>query len=219
MKPVRIVPVDPRGPAIQARWDPETLSYSGGVGGWQTHDRPGRPAAAEWGQRPLYEVGFDWLFDGLAAGVSVEADVVALERLAQPAGSRDRPAVVRVDADWHLRGLRWHITGLDWHGDPLPVRDEQTGDRLRQQVRVQLQEHIAVDVVPRPRPASARSGPTRQPSARSASMITVQDGDTLWALAAEHLGDGQRFSEIADLNDIDNPDLIAVGDELRLPPR
>lgn len=48
---------------------------------------------------------------------------------------------------------------------------------------------------------------------------TVQSGDTLWALAARHLGDGNRWAEIYDLNRgvIADPNVIEVGQVLRLP--
>jgi LysM repeat protein len=48
---------------------------------------------------------------------------------------------------------------------------------------------------------------------------TVQPGDTLWALAARHLGDGNRWAEIYDLNRgvIPDPNVIEVGQVLRLP--
>ncbi len=48
---------------------------------------------------------------------------------------------------------------------------------------------------------------------------TVQSGDTLWAIAARHLGDGNRWSEIYALNQdvIPDPNVIEVGQVLRLP--
>jgi LysM repeat protein len=48
---------------------------------------------------------------------------------------------------------------------------------------------------------------------------TVQSGDTLWAIAARHLGDGNRWTEIHALNQdvIPDPNAIEVGQVLRLP--
>jgi LysM repeat protein len=48
---------------------------------------------------------------------------------------------------------------------------------------------------------------------------TVQPGDTLWALAQRHLGDGNRWNEIHALNRdvIPDPNLIEAGQVLRLP--
>ena len=45
----------------------------------------------------------------------------------------------------------------------------------------------------------------------------VQAGDSLSKIAKEQLGDAKRWPEIQKLNEIDNPNLISVGQELLLP--
>ena len=54
----------------------------------------------------------------------------------------------------------------------------------------------------------------------------VEPGDTLWDIAEDHLGSGERYPEVFDLNDgvvqpdgqrLTDPDLIRVGWELDLP--
>lgn len=45
---------------------------------------------------------------------------------------------------------------------------------------------------------------------------TVKKGDTLWNICKKHLGDGQKYKDIAKLNNIKNPDLIYPGQVLRL---
>lgn len=57
------------------------------------------------------------------------------------------------------------------------------------------------------RSTSTKSTPTK---------YTVKKGDTLWNICKEKLGDGQKYKEIAKLNNIENPDLIKVGQVLRL---
>lgn len=47
-------------------------------------------------------------------------------------------------------------------------------------------------------------------------QYTVKKGDTLWSICKKHLGDGQKYKEIAKLNNIKNPDLIYPGQVLRL---
>ncbi|MBI4708586.1 MAG: LysM peptidoglycan-binding domain-containing protein [Candidatus Portnoybacteria bacterium] len=47
--------------------------------------------------------------------------------------------------------------------------------------------------------------------------VVVVSGDTLSAIAARELGDASRFSEIADANDIANPNLIFPGQVLVIP--
>lgn len=46
---------------------------------------------------------------------------------------------------------------------------------------------------------------------------TIQPGDSLWAIAAVHLGSGDRWPEIAAANRIHHPDLIRAGDTLEIP--
>jgi LysM repeat protein len=47
----------------------------------------------------------------------------------------------------------------------------------------------------------------------------VESGDTLWALASKHLGDGNRHPEIFEANKevIKDPDLIYSGQKIRIP--
>lgn len=49
----------------------------------------------------------------------------------------------------------------------------------------------------------------------------VREGDNLWQIAAEQLGDGSRYGEIAELNAdiLDNEDNLSVGMRLRMPAR
>lgn len=49
----------------------------------------------------------------------------------------------------------------------------------------------------------------------------VQSGDTLSKLAKAHLGDAKRYMEIFNINTdvLKNPDLIKVGQTIKLPPK
>ena len=67
------------------------------------------------------------------------------------------------------------------------------------------------DPEPKPEPApAAESGP---------NTYTVQSGDTLWKIAEENLGDGNRYGEIYEANRdvLDSPDHILPGQDLKLP--
>lgn len=46
--------------------------------------------------------------------------------------------------------------------------------------------------------------------------VTVEKGDTLWAIAEKHLGSGTKYQELADINGISNPDKIYVGQKIYL---
>jgi nucleoid-associated protein YgaU len=46
---------------------------------------------------------------------------------------------------------------------------------------------------------------------------TVKEGDSLWKIASEQLGDGNRYPELARLNKLEDEDFLAVGARLKLP--
>jgi len=60
---------------------------------------------------------------------------------------------------------------------------------------------------------------TKRPAENAPIVKTykVKAGDTLWAISKAHLGDGSRYSEIASLNGLSNPNLIYPGQVLTMP--
>ena len=50
-------------------------------------------------------------------------------------------------------------------------------------------------------------------------FYTIKKGDTLWAIATKHLGNGARYPEIFEANKevIKDPDLIYPGQQIRIP--
>jgi nucleoid-associated protein YgaU len=56
-------------------------------------------------------------------------------------------------------------------------------------------------------------------SAKPGSVYVVKDGDSLWQIASERLGDGNRYKEIVKLNSdvLKNEDTLEVGMQLKLP--
>ena len=51
---------------------------------------------------------------------------------------------------------------------------------------------------------------------QTAKTHTVKAGDTLWAIAKKHLGDGAKYTELAKLNNISNPNIIKAGQVIKL---
>lgn len=49
-----------------------------------------------------------------------------------------------------------------------------------------------------------------------ATTHTVVRGDTLWGIAEKYLGSGTKYTQLAAINDIPNPDLIYVGQVIKL---
>ena len=58
-------------------------------------------------------------------------------------------------------------------------------------------------------------------TAKNGRLYTVRDGDSLWKIAADQLGDGSRYTEVAKLNDdvLSDEDSLTVGMTLKLPPK
>ena len=60
-------------------------------------------------------------------------------------------------------------------------------------------------------------GTTNSSSNVSKKYHKVVKGDTLWAISKKYYGDGSKYMKIANANDIKNPDLIYVGQNLLIP--
>jgi len=58
-----------------------------------------------------------------------------------------------------------------------------------------------------------------RPKVKRSRQYVVRDGDSLWRIAAEQLGDGTRYTEIAKLNAdiLDDEDSLSVGMRLKMP--
>jgi nucleoid-associated protein YgaU len=63
-----------------------------------------------------------------------------------------------------------------------------------------------------------RRAPEAAPAPAALLSIRVEPGDTMWSLAARHLGSGLLWKEIAAVNPaVSNPHFIRAGEALRLP--
>ena len=54
-------------------------------------------------------------------------------------------------------------------------------------------------------------------SSKYQGVYEIEKGDTLWSIAEKFLDDPKRYPEIAELNNIKNPDLIYTGNKLFIP--
>ena len=70
---------------------------------------------------------------------------------------------------------------------------------------------------PQNEPQEASEGVVNEEESDSSNSYTVKEGDTLWNIAQNLLGDGNKYQIIADYNGIGNPSLIHVGDVLSIP--
>ena len=65
-----------------------------------------------------------------------------------------------------------------------------------------------------PVPIQAEYAP---PVTSGGGTYVVQKGDTLWSIARRTYGDGQRWREIAEVNGINDPSKLRVGQTLAMP--
>lgn len=65
--------------------------------------------------------------------------------------------------------------------------------------------------------ASTEDRPYTTTKLATPKTYTVVSGDTLWKISQRFLGSGSRYPEIAKLNNLKNPNLIYVGQVLKLP--
>lgn len=77
----------------------------------------------------------------------------------------------------------------------------------------------ATDAEKRSEATPPASAPAAEVSAAIPASYTVQQGQSLWSIAVDRLGSGERYEEILDLNPQlrTNPGRIMPGQELRLP--
>jgi LysM repeat protein len=83
------------------------------------------------------------------------------------------------------------------------------------------------DAPPPPEPEAAAPAAAEEPAVEEAAVAepepaaartyTVDSGDTLWAIAEQFYGDGNKYQIIADASGIPNPDLIQPGQVLTIP--
>ncbi|MFH1745971.1 MAG: LysM peptidoglycan-binding domain-containing protein [Planctomycetota bacterium] len=143
---------------------------------------------------------------------------------ARPSNVRDaskpKPAATKYTIK---RGDRLYAIAEEHYGDGkywTKIRDANPGidpDKLKIGQEITLPPVEEVKGVT-PTPAAPQPGSTQPPTARA--TYVVEEGDTLISIARNVLKDGDRWREIYDLNrdKLDNPDVIPVGTELKLPP-
>lgn len=202
----------------------------GGFGGWQLITRPRRVALTQWAGVDPFQMQLSLILDGVHDDSSIEADCVALEQMAQPAGLRLPPPIVTVTGVVPHPELAYVIGdgsadgGLAWDANPIYSR---SGYRVQQQVTVRLIEFVDADLVASTGAAQqARQAAGLQSAAAAAAAggttapaptYTVKAGDTLLSIAAAQLGSAARWTEIAQLNTIADPYTLTPGQVIRLP--
>lgn len=148
MTRITLTPVRPPKPGIVFDLDGDE-STSGGVGGWESLDRPRNTAATAWVGTPARTLTLPIRLDGREVGgvgvdQVVEGSCRRLERWGQPTGKTGEPDVLsvsglpRVDA-----ATRWVIQDISWGSYVV----DETGQRVMQGMVVQLLEYARAELV------------------------------------------------------------------------
>lgn len=112
---------------------------SGGGGGHELVDLPGRKPVLVWRRGDLVVLTVPILIDAYADGEAVAGEYNDLIRMWRPLAPTDEPPAVRVEADGDsvpFSHLTWRMTGLEW-GDAVA---NEHGNRTRQAFTVTLTE-------------------------------------------------------------------------------
>jgi LysM repeat protein len=149
----------------------------------------------------LETLAMDLLFDTYEDGVDVRALTKRIEDLLKVDADLHAPPVLRVV--WGSLSFTGVLARISkkftmFHSDGTPARAtlSVTFNEYKTQAEVRKPSH----------------SPDRT------KVQVLAEGDSLWALAAEHYGDAGQWRPIARRNSIDNPRLLPVGREIEIPP-
>ena len=185
-----------------------------GYGGWEVNARPRRKGLPLWNGRNPFELTLQIVFDKQVTDGTVEGDCDALERMALPISVGSEPPVVSVSSPGGAvphDDLLWVINGIQWED----VERDERGLRTRQIVTAKLLEFVDDSRLHETSASSRARG--RAGGGNAPDTWTVGTGDTLKSIAQEIWGDASRWTSIADLNDIRDPDHLTIGQILLIP--
>jgi LysM repeat protein len=229
---VKIQAVDPPGPTVLCRHGDGVAKFSSAAG-WQMTKRPKRTSMTEWMGADPYTLVVPVQFgDGWSTGIAVDPVVEVLRGIMRnPVGPRNQPAVVQITCPLvPLTWLRWVIADLT----PKDQLVNDGGGRYFASYDITFYQWEPTDLVissssgqTSAQRAAASTGQssgmssgatiTAPAPAASGWTYTVKQGDTLSSIAARQLGNASRWQEIRTLNNIRDPNMINVGQVLRMP--
>jgi LysM repeat protein len=181
--------------------DPPEIS--GGYGGWEEIARPRRTSLTQWNGHPPFRLRLPLVIDSFADGDSIEEKCERLHSMGRSPESLTPPPIIDIEGAVMFSGIGWVIDDISWGACE---RHHTRGYRTRQEVVVQLLQHIPKDKVVRHQ--------TNQPKYR---IYTIKKGDTLQKIAAKLLKDKSRWKEIAKINNIRDPKHLKVGRKIKVP--
>ncbi|GAA5435206.1 BON domain-containing protein [Deinococcus aquaticus] len=125
-----------------------------------------------------------------------------------------------------LKALRGNVELAD---DPIDVLqsgksvilrgvvDNEHEQRLAEKLAREVQGVASVDASGLRVAAGAKELVKEKDTSTGDTVYTVKSGDTLGAIAQKYYGNAAEYKKIAHYNNISNPDLIQVGQKIRIP--
>lgn len=173
---------------------------------WQQLEAPGQTVAGQvWVRGEPLELSVAFLVDGYDTDEDARELTDVLRRWWEPGAQGQAPpellfvyASVRLPCVLVRLRRRWTL----FHPDGRPARAE---------VELTLRQSDAIE--------RARQGQPQASSAQQTRMHTVRQGDTLWGLAYQYLGNEARWREIWEANpQVTHPRRLQPGMILTIPP-
>jgi hypothetical protein len=213
---VTITPLSWPGGQLTLDLGKEAPRWTDGIAKWNEVHRPRRRSTLEFaGESPL-KITFDVMLDQFPDG-NVEPFIGRIMGWAAIISLPFQPTLLKVAGPIPYPEATYVLTGVDGSGD---VEFNRAGQRCRQQLKLELTEYQAPDLivqtapVPPAQAAQQRAAVAEQSTQRT---YTVKKGDTLWAIASRFLGTGAKWHSIADLNGVRDPRKLQIGQVLKLP--
>lgn len=187
-------------------------------GGWAILSRPKDTGFLSWEGFTPESMTVALMFDGVSSNTSQQGDYDALVRLMRTrVGSEKQPSPLRLKGPTVQNDLNklWVIQSIEQ--DATGVVRSSAGVLLRVPVVVSLVEYVEADVLISVVPSPAKRLNKNNPAPAPSRTHTIQYGDTLSGIAAKYLGSWKRYTEIAELNGIRDPNRVPVGTVLKIP--
>jgi LysM repeat protein len=193
---------------------PNDPTITEGRGGWSEVARPRRIAISEWTGPALHKAHVELLLDAWAVGGTVDAQIAIIDQMAPRSPQSEPPIITVVGYPSIPNNLQWSIQSVS----PADQLRRPDGRTTRITLVLELLEYRVSDlVVVRPSPAKASVARNSTPTPSTATTVTVKAGDTLSSIAARYLGSAAKWSSIASLNGIRDPNRLTIGQVLKLP--
>lgn len=220
---VNIQSINPTGYALNlALWGDATYEAAGsGGGGWQIVDRPRLVGATQWYDRSPMSLNLPVVIDSHTIfgndGSSIEPFCLMVDQWQDKVPGTQQPPVLAVTGPVPGTQHQWVLQKISFKE---ALRDAQAGFRVQQKVDMTLYEYNSplYTVMGSPTPAQfANAWLSVAEQAQSYVLYTVSSGDSLASIAANVLNNYARWPEIAQLNNIRDPNNIVPGQVLKIP--